>query len=242
MNFTLIHQGKREDLDQSEYTQQLYVTVLGYFFLNQPLMIRVGLLYTLYLLYETQPTNPKVKIVVSIPVWQQILKLYEDIKLHRLRDAYKVYRVMRESQAWCFSAILKHVITGPPAARPKTAELGADVGTDSLSTIIEFDKLEAISNAYNQAKTAHLDMVNSQDISHIVNREMVSMVLPPSTAPFTVVPSNFVESVKEFVNAQDQVRRFSLPYPSNQYQQQSNQYQPQAFPAQQSYPSYEVPE
>lgn len=47
--------------------QSLYSTALGFFQLNQSLLLRLGALYTLYLLYETQPqAAKKYKIKVSV--------------------------------------------------------------------------------------------------------------------------------------------------------------------------------
>ena len=52
---------------QADYVQSLYSTALGFFQLNQSLLLRLGALYTLYLLYETQPASAKkYKIKVSI--------------------------------------------------------------------------------------------------------------------------------------------------------------------------------
>lgn len=64
--FSLIHNGKPDDVNGKVFIQELFTTCLGYLLLNNPFNLRVAVLYTLYCLYETQPHKPKVKINVSI--------------------------------------------------------------------------------------------------------------------------------------------------------------------------------
>lgn len=97
----------------------LYFLMLfaGFFQLNHSFEVRVGVLYALYLLYETQPSantsSHKYKINVSlgnwtsifdlkillmfvlIALWNDFQKLYEEIKQRKVVDAYAIFRKMQ---------------------------------------------------------------------------------------------------------------------------------------------------
>src|SRR5690348_6777927 len=87
--------------------------VLG--FMYQPLSVRVGILYCLYLLCSTQLLRPRELIKVSMGkfasyapfrsnhhylylqvTWQEILLLYREIKQNKLVDAYHIFRKMHK--------------------------------------------------------------------------------------------------------------------------------------------------
>jgi hypothetical protein len=91
----------------------------------------VGVLYTLYTLYETQATPGKFKIKISLrsvffhicclplwlrrcaAIWQQFLGLYEYTKKERLRDAYQIFRKMKRfSVSVSVSVELRHISEG----------------------------------------------------------------------------------------------------------------------------------
>jgi len=176
MNFSLIHQGKREELDAHEFLQTLYVTVLGYFFLNQPLNIRVALLYTLYLLYETQPHTTRVKIAINIPVWQELLKLYEEIKEHKIIPAYQIFRKMKLGNNFSYSAILKHAsVPNTIKNGPRGYEVSPELlNADTLTGVVDLDAIEHASILYASSKSQHADC---GDLASMMNRDIMN--IPP---------------------------------------------------------------
>jgi len=93
MKFTLIHEGQREDQEQKDYMKALYTTTLAYLPAYRSIYIKIGVLYTLYLLYETQRTQVKdrTKIIVSLALWEELLSLNNVIKEHKLADAYQIF-------------------------------------------------------------------------------------------------------------------------------------------------------
>jgi hypothetical protein len=64
--FSLIFDAKPDDVDHLIFVQELYSTCLGYLLYQHEQHLKVAIIYILYLLYNTQPYESKIKINVSI--------------------------------------------------------------------------------------------------------------------------------------------------------------------------------
>lgn len=96
------------------------LTPLGYLFIpNPPEAIKFGVLYGLYLLYNTQLNQPKVKIIVTLrmsntrimclptpALWQAILSVDRTARDVRNADSYHVLKKMMAEGNFLFSAAL----------------------------------------------------------------------------------------------------------------------------------------
>jgi Trm5-related predicted tRNA methylase len=98
----MIHAARPKKFEKSEWTMMLYATAYGYLFVND-ITIRLGSLYALYLIYETQPHVPKVKVPVSIELWKELKILqYQTIEL-QIKECYAILRKMKQENAFCFT-------------------------------------------------------------------------------------------------------------------------------------------
>lgn len=107
LKFSLIHQGKPEDVSGKIYLQELYCTCLGYLLLTDNLQLKVAVIYTLYFLYETQPLKPKEKISITVELFKELFSLRQTSKDRLLVDTFQVLNALREHSAFCFSAVVK---------------------------------------------------------------------------------------------------------------------------------------
>jgi hypothetical protein len=89
---------------------------IGFFYVNKDIVIRLGVLYTLYCLHETQHNVPKVKIVVSLGtffistqilavIWEEVVKFMEEVRKNQIADAYHIFRKMKSSNYFVYSAL-----------------------------------------------------------------------------------------------------------------------------------------
>jgi hypothetical protein len=117
--FSLIFDAKPDDVDPLIFVQELYCTCLGYLLYQQSQHLRVAIIYILYLLYNTQPYESKIKINVSIGKTFSTFKLelYEEIvktKIfsheNNLLECYYIIQKMRESKSFNFTS---SVLTDP---------------------------------------------------------------------------------------------------------------------------------
>jgi len=105
MKFSKVHQ-ENLDTDTSEYIHACYYHFLSFLFVEAPLIIRVGVVYGIYLLYFTQPISPKAKLTVTTTVWIPLKTTVDDMKEKRIADGYQCYLKLLEDGAIYFSAVL----------------------------------------------------------------------------------------------------------------------------------------
>jgi len=111
----------------AEYMHALYYTFLSYLFLDpQPaFIVRVGVIYGIYLLYYTQLISPKAKLTTTLTVWQVIKETIADIKQARLADAYQCFKKLSDDGGIYYSAVLN-----PAAAKVHISENEATAPSD----------------------------------------------------------------------------------------------------------------
>ncbi|KAL6043928.1 Small nuclear RNA activating complex, polypeptide 1, 43kDa [Balamuthia mandrillaris] len=158
MSFSLIHHGNPKDMEREEYTQRLFATALGFLYVSQPLIVRVGVLYCLYLLHSTQLLRPKALIRVSMATWQELLQLYEEIKQHKLTSAYHVFKKMHREGYFAFVATA-HVGYAPPDPALGSEALRGNVelppellNADTLRGVVDIDTIDYLAKLYVSTK------------------------------------------------------------------------------------------
>lgn len=89
--------------------------------MDHPLQLRVGVVYILFLLYETQSKTPKTKINVSIglihypncingavvELYQELLKLQDSIIQAKLVEPFHIIQRLKQENAFNFTAFVK---------------------------------------------------------------------------------------------------------------------------------------
>eukprot|EP01088_Endostelium_zonatum_P001042 TRINITY_DN11310_c0_g1_i1.p1 TRINITY_DN11310_c0_g1~~TRINITY_DN11310_c0_g1_i1.p1 ORF type:complete len:161 (-),score=21.80 TRINITY_DN11310_c0_g1_i1:86-568(-) len=68
-SFSTIHSVRPKDLDKEEYIDALFQVALTHLQWEQPFFLRLGAFYTIYLLYNTQPFDPKRVVLVTCEQW-----------------------------------------------------------------------------------------------------------------------------------------------------------------------------
>lgn len=105
---------------------------LGYLYIDD-LSVRVGTIFLLYMLYETQPSSPKIKINISLSIWKEINQILNDAELNGYEDACRIYVKMKKTDSLCLTSQVNIVL--PPS-------VFVNVNTSSTnSSMINFDTL-----------------------------------------------------------------------------------------------------
>jgi len=92
LRFAELWNAKPDDVDRRIFAREVFNCVLGYFLVSRhTFAIKLGALYTLYYLYETQPSSSneqKAKIPLTPHVFYELLLLREEIKANAIYDAF----------------------------------------------------------------------------------------------------------------------------------------------------------
>ncbi|NXR71665.1 SNPC1 protein, partial [Pycnonotus jocosus] len=105
--FHTIFYGKMRALQRNKLTQKTLDLAQQYFLPPYSFQIRVGALYLLYGLYNTQLCQPKQKIRIALKDWPEILKFQQDLLDSQHYDAAYILRRLRLARALHFTAMPK---------------------------------------------------------------------------------------------------------------------------------------
>ncbi|XP_024524342.1 uncharacterized protein LOC9643501 [Selaginella moellendorffii] len=78
--FSFIHQARRAKLEPSRFMQILYTSACVHLSPEEPFSWRLGALYAVYILYETQEYSPRVKVYLSLENLQWLLSLAQIVR------------------------------------------------------------------------------------------------------------------------------------------------------------------
>lgn len=147
----------------------LFETAFGYLFVSD-LHIKIGAIYTAYMLFMTQPKLKKHKLLMSIALWREIFEVMEVSKTI-LPDVLAVVAKLQESKAYILSASVS--IIPPPTVVPQydprdefakkfftNGKLNLDTVGDN---VVDFAALEAIDAKY-QALLGNNTSIVSKDL------------------------------------------------------------------------------
>eukprot|EP00897_Mesotaenium_endlicherianum_P001938 jgi/Mesen1/1772/ME000014S01179 len=106
-SFTAVHEGRPREMNQRFFAQSLYSTALSHLQagLTPSLSLRVGVLFCLYCLYETQPLHPKSLIYISLEEVKEMRRLLTDICACHLSSAFHVMRKLVRDHVFLFGAV-----------------------------------------------------------------------------------------------------------------------------------------
>ncbi|XP_036165202.1 snRNA-activating protein complex subunit 1 isoform X2 [Myotis myotis] len=107
MKFGTIFCGKMRNLEKNTFTKEALALAWRYFLPPYAFQIRVGALYLLYGLYNTQLCQPKQKIRVALKDWDEILKFQQDLINSEHFDVAYIFRKLRLDKAFHFTAMPK---------------------------------------------------------------------------------------------------------------------------------------
>ncbi|PRP84639.1 hypothetical protein PROFUN_07889 [Planoprotostelium fungivorum] len=173
--FSVIHELRADSLPASDFDQLLFSTTLGYFYVNgkeEDHLTRLGCLFCLYTLHQTQPREPK---TMWTELTNYILKYV--LPSHNL-EAYKVFNFMKDNNVFAFSAL-------PP---PHTVQLftaknenslhkpDAIVDTDTVKDVVDLNQLYKVMKEYNEAKQSYHSISEGRDGMYVINDTMVDEI------------------------------------------------------------------
>ncbi|XP_021058118.1 snRNA-activating protein complex subunit 1 [Mus pahari] len=107
MKFATIFCGKMRNLKKNMFTKEALALAWRYFLPPHTFQIRVGALYLLYGLYNTQLCQPKQKIRVALKDWDEVVRFQQDLMNAQHFDAAFVFRKLRLDRAFHFTAMPK---------------------------------------------------------------------------------------------------------------------------------------
>lgn len=114
MSFSFIYAACPDSLKKSKWAQLLYEASSGYLWVTD-IRIKLGALFLLYMLYQTQPKPNKYKIQMSVATWREIFKILDEGSA----DALAVVAKLRELHAFCLYAQVS--VIPPPSSMPQAS-------------------------------------------------------------------------------------------------------------------------
>ncbi|KAM9291241.1 snRNA-activating protein complex subunit 1 isoform 2-T2 [Morus bassanus] len=105
--FHTIFYGRIRALERNKLTKKTLELAQQYFLPPYAFQIRVGGLYLLYGLYNTQLCQPKQKIRIALKDWPEIQKFQQDLIDSQHYDAAYIFRSLRLARAFHFTAMPK---------------------------------------------------------------------------------------------------------------------------------------
>lgn len=104
--FSFIHEACPKDTTQAFFMQSLYSSALGHVkSVERPLSWRLGGLFVLYCLYETQYVEPYYLIYLSLEDLEKLHGLVKELRMIEHAEALKVVRTMLRKEAFLFGCV-----------------------------------------------------------------------------------------------------------------------------------------
>ncbi|KAM1890550.1 hypothetical protein ACFX14_033922 [Malus domestica] len=194
--FSYIYEA-RPSTNLAFFMQSLYAHLIGYIVGTASLSHRVGGLYCLFCLYETQPCKPPFKIYISLEELKKLRKLVIDTKENQIKVVSSLVRKMLEKNTFLFGFVdtneesfaeTVNQLTQLQDARVQVAykELFANTKIEDflhmdLGMEVDLNTLKQMSTEYAEAKkiaiTEASKVVDVGDIKHIAEgKELVGDV------------------------------------------------------------------
>ncbi|KAM4014313.1 snRNA-activating protein complex subunit 1 isoform 2-T4 [Anomaloglossus baeobatrachus] len=92
-------------LECNRFSREVLSVASAYFLPPYTFQIRVGAMYLLYGLYNTQLCQPKQKIRVSLKDWADVEQFHQELISAQHLDAVYIFRQMRRMRAFYFTAM-----------------------------------------------------------------------------------------------------------------------------------------
>lgn len=173
-NFTFIFLGRSGLREQHEFLEEAFRILLKYILPPYNLQVRVGGIYTLYSIYNSQHVKHKTKIRIPLSCWPNFCDLEKEILQHKHLDAAFIIRKLNVDRAillCAYPSMLSidemYVMTGLPGDSHADTSTPAGVYEEknSLSHLIEDDtigQLDAVHEKYHQLKCSYNGIRNGE--------------------------------------------------------------------------------
>lgn len=158
MKFYTIFFGGMRNLESNRFAKEALSVVTPYFLPPYTFQIRVGALYVLYGLYNTQLCEPKQKIRIALKAWPEVEKFHQDLVSSQHLDAVYIFRQMRCCRAFIFTAMPTMLTFKPQYSIP--ADIGKDEFKDVRDRVADLITTECVEEMINvhehYQKTKHM--------------------------------------------------------------------------------------
>uniref|UniRef100_A0A8C4MH27 Small nuclear RNA activating complex polypeptide 1 n=1 Tax=Equus asinus TaxID=9793 RepID=A0A8C4MH27_EQUAS len=185
MKFATIFCGRMRNLEKNTFTKEALALAWRYFLPPYTFQIRVGALYLLYGLYNTQLCQPKQKIRVALKDWDEILKFQQDLINAQHFDAAYIFRKLRLDKAFHFTAMPK-LLSYRMKKKIQRAEVTEEFKdpNDRVMKLITSDVLEEMLNVHD----------HYQNMKHIISADKSN----PDKA-LSLIKDDFFDNIKNIV-------------------------------------------
>lgn len=104
-DFSSIFHGKPEPNERRRFARLILSVVSPFFFPPYTFQIRVGALYLLYGLFNTQLATPREKIRIALKDWKDVMQFQKDAVNAKHYDVVYVFRKLLSDKAFYFTAM-----------------------------------------------------------------------------------------------------------------------------------------
>ncbi|KAM6202621.1 snRNA-activating protein complex subunit 1 [Rhynchocyon petersi] len=185
MKFGTIFCGRMRNLEKNVFTKEALALGWRYFLPPYTFQIRVGALYLIYGLYNTQLCQPKQKIRVALKDWDEVLKFQQDLINAQHFDAAYIFRKLRLDKAFHFTAMPK-LLSYRMKRKIQRTEVTEEFKDpdDRVMKLITSDVLEEMLNVHD----------HYQNMKHIISADKSK----PDIA-LSLIKDDFLDNIKNIV-------------------------------------------
>ncbi|XP_054423004.1 snRNA-activating protein complex subunit 1 [Pteronotus mesoamericanus] len=185
MKFGTIFCGRMRNLEKNSFTKEALALAWRYFLPPYTFQIRVGALYLLYGLYNTQLCQPKQKIRVALKDWDEVLKFQQDLINAQHYDAAYIFRKLRLDKAFHFTAMPK-LLSCRMKKKIQRVEVTEEFKdpNDRVMKLITSDVLEEMLNVHD----------HYQNMKHVISADKSN----PDKA-LSLIKDDFFDNIKNIV-------------------------------------------
>lgn len=193
MKFGTIFCGRMRNLEKNTFTKEALALAWRYFLPPYTFQIRVGALYLLYGLYNSQLCQPKQKIRVALKDWDEVLKFQQDLINAQHFDAAYIFRKLRLDRAFHFTAMPK-LLSYRMKKKIQRAEVTEEFKdpNDRVMKLITSDVLEEMLNVHD----------HYQNMKHVISADKSN----PDKA-LSLIKDDFFDNIKNIVLEHQQWHR-----------------------------------
>ncbi|XP_056401947.1 snRNA-activating protein complex subunit 1 [Hyla sarda] len=147
IKFSTIYHGGMRNLECNTFTRELFSVASTYFLPPYTFQIRVGAMYLLYGLYNTQLCQPKQKIRISLKDWADVEQFHQELIGAEHLDAVYVFRQMRRMRAFYFTGMPTMLtFRSQKSIQPEPSKEEFIEKKDRVSDLVTLESLEEIMN------------------------------------------------------------------------------------------------
>lgn len=147
LKFNTIFYGGMRGLEANRFTRETFTVISAYFLPPYTFQIRVGAMYMLYGLYNTQLCQPKQKIRLALKYWDDIEEFHQELVSAEHLDAVYVFRQLRRMRAFYFTGMPTMLTFKSQKSLPREANREEFLEKkDRVAELITSESLEEIMN------------------------------------------------------------------------------------------------